>query len=143
MFLRKTLTSWRKVISSEPDKIRQAEVYLIGRNFRGEQRTVNVHGHIKDEDLAGLMVGMFVEASIVIGNQPVDVLPEKAIVKDGYQNYIFVQDAAEGQSMGFSRIEVTVGNADQGWVEVNPLQEISEDVKIVISPLLWKMKADG
>ena len=68
----------------------QGEVFLVGKSFVPENKTVKVHGHIKGEH-DNFIRGLYVEAKIYTGDQQVQALPEEALVMDEGKSYIFVR----------------------------------------------------
>lgn len=68
----------------------QGEVYLVGKSFDKESKTVRVHGHIRGEH-PSFIRGLYIEANIYTGDQQVQALPEDAIVVDERKSYIFVR----------------------------------------------------
>lgn len=68
----------------------QGEVYLVGKSFDKESKTVRVHGHIRGEH-PDFIRGLYIEANIYTGDQQVQALPEEAIVVDEGKSYIFVR----------------------------------------------------
>jgi cobalt-zinc-cadmium efflux system membrane fusion protein len=119
-------------------KERTAKVFLIGREISSE-RTVRVHGHIDVEDRE-LIPGMYLKATIEAGGQPVQALPEAAVLNYEDKKYIFVQD----YSLTFRQTEVRTGVTDNGYVEVSNLDGTSVgNQKVVIKgayKLLSKLK---
>jgi cobalt-zinc-cadmium efflux system membrane fusion protein len=68
----------------------QGEVFLVGKSFDAENKTVKVHGHIEGAH-NNFIRGLYVEAKIYTGNQQVQALPEEAVVADEGESYIFVR----------------------------------------------------
>jgi len=93
-------------------KERMATVYLIGREISPD-RTVRIHSHLDEED-ANLLPGMYLTALIELQNNPVDALPEDAVVDFGGRHYIFI---ANGKNE-FRQVEVKTGMHELGYTEV-------------------------
>jgi membrane fusion protein, heavy metal efflux system len=132
-------------------KVYDGEVYLVGKSFDQENKTVKVHGHIKG-DPEGFIRGMYVEARIYTGKQQVQALPEEAIVMDEGKSYIFIrtedehgqEEAAHASEVhaehdetetehgtSFRRIQVTTGEKEKGYVQITQLPKLPEGVQIV------------
>jgi len=95
------------------------EVYLIGQTIESDTRTVNIHGHIDNEDqLTGVLPGMYVEATIDVETNLRTVLPSDAItsVDDEYYVLIKVKESPEGYA--FTRKQVVVGEFNNQWTEI-------------------------
>ncbi|MDN5217032.1 efflux RND transporter periplasmic adaptor subunit [Fulvivirgaceae bacterium BMA12] len=99
------------------NKIYKGEIHLVGKAFEGDQRTVNVHGHLKDE-LIEFIPGIYVEADILVKSTTVDALPQAALVSQEGKEYIFTRIGESQGNMEFQRLEVTTGIKGDGWVEI-------------------------
>ncbi len=133
----------------------QGKVFLVGKSFDPESKTVKVHGHIEGEH-EEFIRGLYVEAKIYTGNQKVQALPEEAIVEEEGKSYIFVRTndahahaeeevkpaavggqeeeevhAGEEHGISFRRVQVVTGEKDQGFVQIKQLPELSADAQIV------------
>ena len=122
-------------------KERLATVYLIGREI-SEDRTVQIHCHIEEEDRE-LLPGMYLNAVVETGGEVVPALPDEAIVDYQGKKYIFVlteeeshvdepashsasenevehseghEEASGGQH--FEMIEIEIGDSELGFAEV-------------------------
>ncbi|GAB3553258.1 efflux RND transporter periplasmic adaptor subunit [Spirosoma fluminis] len=97
----------------------RGKVYLIGKAFEGEARTITIHGHIDNEaQEARLIPGMFLNARILTGTRQATTLPEEAVVRKGQHGFVYVPT---GQGQTFRRIPVKIGQSEQGRIEVVPL----------------------
>ena len=93
-------------------------VSLVSPKKNMDARTFDVHGHIeKGEDL--LKPGMYVEAEILISDDSVLALPEKAIVFD--QNMPIVITDEDGT---YTEHTVETGARMDGWVEIRNHEEL-------------------
>jgi cobalt-zinc-cadmium efflux system membrane fusion protein len=134
----------RFVLANEA-KERTATVYLVGREIRAD-RTVTVHCHIDRED-KDMLPGMYLKAVIETGGKLVTALPESAIIDYLGKRYFFIEVAAAHQSPASSHhyemIEVSTGDTERGYVEVNLPESYDRDVNVVVEgaySILSKMK---
>lgn len=118
-------------------KERFATVYLIGREIT-EDRTVQIHCHIEQEDKE-LLPGMYLNAIVETGGAVVPALPDDAVVDYQGKKYIFALTEEEGHSeeptsnstsepqledeeepggQHFEMIEIEVGDSELGFTEV-------------------------
>lgn len=98
----------------------RGRVYLIGKAFAGDARTITIHGHVDNEaQEARLIPGMFLNARILTGSRTATTLPEEAVVRKGQTGFIYV---ATGQARTFQRIPVRLGPVAQGRIEVIPVK---------------------
>ncbi len=108
-------------------KERIATVYLIGREISPD-RTVRIHSHLDEED-ADLLPGMYLTALIELQNNPVDALPDDAVVDYGGRHYIFVANGKDE----FRQVEVKTGMRELGYTEVtlpDALDPVATDIVI-------------
>jgi len=119
-------------------KERIATVYLIGREISPD-RTVRIHSHLDEED-ADLLPGMYLTALIELQNNPVDALPDDAVVDYGGRHYIFVTDGKNE----FRQVEVKTGMHELGFTEVTLPDTIDRATTDVVTrgaySLLSKLK---
>ncbi|WP_367868349.1 efflux RND transporter periplasmic adaptor subunit [Pedobacter sp. WC2423] len=100
---------------------RVATVTLVGREIN-EDKTVTVHC-VANTQSRNLIPGAYLNALIETGTEEVNALPESAIADFAGKKYIFIET---GQRKGknaelnyhFQLLEVTVGSAAAGYVEV-------------------------
>lgn len=117
------------VLANEREE-REATVYLIGREIK-EDRTVNIHCHLNDEDV-NLIPGTYLKAYIETGGNEVNAVPDEALVQYQGKKYIFLEE--EGHEEGahhFTLLEVETGNRDNGYTELIGV-EISENQTLVL-----------
>jgi cobalt-zinc-cadmium efflux system membrane fusion protein len=116
-------------LANAPEEWMEAEVFLIGNNVR-QDRSITIHGHLKDEN-KDLLPGMFVNAAIEVEALEHYALPEEAIVRFEGKPFIFksLGKRQEGEvSMNdFEMLEIIKGNEEEGYVAftfVDMTQEI-------------------
>ena len=107
----------------------EAYVYLVGRMFEGEARTLNVHAHVRDEKREGeLIPGAYVNAYIRTGDRQAVTVPPDALVRKGEHGFIYIQE----KNHEFRRIPVEIGGtSDSGNTEVKTSENLT-DKKLVI-----------
>ncbi|UII29636.1 efflux RND transporter periplasmic adaptor subunit [Fulvivirga ulvae] len=125
-------------------------VFLVGKSFDQQSKTVKVHAHIEHED-HGFIRGYYAEAKIYTEDKKIVALPEEAVVSDEGNSYIFIftedshekRDSHEGEEehthnkheethgTSFKRIQVVIGERDQGFIQIVEVPALTADVKIV------------
>lgn len=107
----------------------EAYVYLVGRMFEGEARTLNIHAHVKDESREDdLIPGAYVNAYIRTGDRQAITVPPDALVRKGEHGFIYIQE----KNHEFRRIPVQIGGtSDSGNTEIKTTFDLS-DKKLVI-----------
>jgi len=107
------------------------EVYLVGKTFEADKRSINVHGHLNDKEV-GFLPGMYVEATIITGEKLVTAIPEEAVVTEGTATYIFVESGEGENEVSYHKIDVHTGLRSDGWCEIQPLEALNENTRVVI-----------
>ncbi|SHM18241.1 efflux RND transporter periplasmic adaptor subunit [Hymenobacter psychrotolerans] len=106
-----------------------ARVFLVGRAFNPEARTVTVHAHL-EPNREDLIPGQYVRGSIQTEGSRQRTLPEDAIIQAGEISYVFAQTAAAGQPT-FHRYKAATGASDGGTVAVTLLEPVPDTLKMV------------
>lgn len=111
----------------------QAEVHLINKMVNEEKRTINVHGHLKNENNQNHFVpGMYVEAEIATNNVQAKALPESAIVTVDDQSFVLVLKNKTDGIFEFEKREVQVGLPTNGMIEIKNGSVFSTQEKILV-----------
>ena len=110
-------------------------VHLVGKSVDEETRTINVHGHVAEEDEKLFIPGMFVEAEIELESQMVICLPESAIVHSGGTDMVLVRIIDNKDSSAdiiFEPQEITLGKKSGVWVEIlNKDEFVGKEILLV------------
>jgi len=109
----------------------KARVFLVGKAFDDDARTVRVHAHLEPER-TDLLPGQFVAARIQTAGARQRTLPEDALVQAGGFSYAFVRthQSANGRAT-FRRVKVRTGPSVAGAVAVTPLEPIADTTQLV------------
>ena len=95
----------------------EAEVHLVGTSIDATNRTVKIHGHIKDEKETNFIVGMFVEAEIVINNTNSFALPNTAVAEIEGDFFALVLES-KSANYTFTKTKINVGKQTENYIEV-------------------------
>ena len=107
----------------------EAYVYLVGRMFEGDARTLNIHAHVKDERREGeLIPGAYVNAYIRTGDRQAVTVPPNALVRKGEHGFIYIQE----KNHEFRRIPVEIGaTSDSGNTEIKTSENLADKQLVV------------
>jgi cobalt-zinc-cadmium efflux system membrane fusion protein len=125
----------------------EGEIYGINKSFENDSKGVVVHAVIKNPG-ANLIPGMYVTGLIGIGTATAAAVPIDAVIRSEGKPYIFiVEEEAEDQHdhanekdhdrakdnkvTHFKKIEVSTGIAELGYIQINPLEKLPLDVRVV------------
>lgn len=109
-----------------------AEVHLVGKSIEGNERTINVHGHLDEKIKQKLLTGMFVEASIATSSKNGLALPFDAVISENNKNYVLLLESAKNNSYSFKKVAVKIGEKNSSFIEVIPNNLIKASSKIVV-----------
>jgi membrane fusion protein, heavy metal efflux system len=112
-------------IPEASSKTFEAEVHLVGTSIDDTNRTVKIHGHIKDEKEVSFIVGMFVEAEIVTNTSNSFALPNAAIAEIEGDYFALVLES-KSTNYRFNKIKINVGKQTENYIEVLNYNDFSE-----------------
>lgn len=95
------------------------KVFLVGKNFESDSKAVNVHVHLSDEKAEQMLIpGQYLNGYIQMDSRKVSALPEAAILREGDENYVFVQKGNGKEQKSFLKTKVEIGATQDGMVEI-------------------------
>jgi RND family efflux transporter MFP subunit len=107
-----------------------AEVHLVGKSIEGNDRTINIHGHLDDAIKQKLLTGMFVEAEIIVDSKKGLAIPSEALVTENNKNFVLLLDN-EKNGYSFKKVSVTIGEKSENFVEILPNTLINSSSRIL------------
>jgi cobalt-zinc-cadmium efflux system membrane fusion protein len=108
-----------------------AEVHLIGQTIDNETRTAQVHGHLISDN-EQFLVGMFVEAEIIIKSKLKPALPNTAlIIEEGITSVMVLTEKNEN-GYNFEKVAVEIGLKDDNYVEIKNTSQIKEGSQVLV-----------
>lgn len=111
-------------------EIFKADVHLVGKSIEGNDRTINVHGHLDDAIKQKLLTGMFVEAGIVVDSKKGLAVPSEAIISENNKNFVLLLENKK-KGYTFRKVNVTLGEKSEEFVEIIPSGIINASSKIL------------
>ena len=107
----------------------EAEVHLVGTTIDENSRIVKVHGHLNDESKANFIVGMFVEADIIMNSKNSFALPKDAVIEIGENYFSLVLNKQENNNFYFEKIKLDIDEQNEIFVSVlNSEALINKDI---------------
>ena len=129
-------------VANLPDEELVATIFAVGKEFESNTRAVHVHAKL-DSNPGNLIPGMYISGHIHTDENYTRSLPNDAIVTEGTNAYIFVQDNSEiseepqehgdENAMAFRMEEVVTGKTDEGYTEIKLLNPLPEDTRVVLN----------
>ena len=112
-------------------------VYTIDKTFDDVKKSFSVRAKVNmNPNSKALLPGIYVNAVIETTDNPVNTLPDEAIVKEGQSEYVFVLTRTkiiENQEYYvFEMKEIKTGMPGSGVTSVTLLDQVPENAKFVI-----------
>jgi membrane fusion protein, heavy metal efflux system len=120
------------VVPEASKEVFDAEVHLVGKSIEGNDRTINVHGHLDDNIKQKLITGMFVEAKIKTNSKKGLSIPTEALISENNKNFVLLLDTKKNNILSFKKVPVTVGEKSEKAVEIIPDNQIKASSKILV-----------
>lgn len=109
-----------------------AEVHLVGKSIEGNDRTINIHGHLDDNIKQKLITGMFVEAKIKVNAKMGLAVPADAVIIENNKNYVLLLDNSKDNQIAFKKVPVEIGEKSEKMIELIPNNQINANSKILV-----------
>ena len=109
----------------------EAEVHLVGKTIDETTRFVRVHGHITNEAQANFIVGMFVEADIVINSSKSLALPKEAIIEADNNNFVLALKKKTNSHYYFEKLKVNLGSQTEKHVSILNVNDLNNKAIII------------
>ncbi|HUH45634.1 MAG TPA: efflux RND transporter periplasmic adaptor subunit [Arenibacter sp.] len=111
----------------------KADVYLVGTSIDPQSRTVQVHGHLHDDENYNFAMGMFVEADIITEDKMLTSLPDEAVIELEDKYYVLVLDQEGNGTKTFHAKEVKIGARYAGHTAIVDPGEISASDQLLLN----------
>lgn len=106
-------------------------VYVIGKEFNPNSKTIRIHGHL-DGTKPTFLKDLFINAKIYLNDVESSALPENAIINDGGNSFIYVaNEKANEDEIEFEKVAVIAGATDNGFTAVKLIDTIPDGMQIV------------
>jgi len=117
-----------------------AEVHLVGTTIDEKSRRVKVHGHI-DHTQTNFIVGMFVEAEILVSSSKSLALPKEAVIKVDDDFFALVLKEETSTEYHLEKVKINQGRETEAFVEVLNTDDL-KDKQIIIKGT-YMLLSDG
>ncbi|WP_297335326.1 efflux RND transporter periplasmic adaptor subunit [Algoriphagus sp.] len=119
-------------IPEQVESIVDAQVYVIGQAVNPD-RQILVHAHLLDQaDQEKFVPGMYVEGRLQLASQMGMSLPESAVLSEGDKRFILILAQENGKGYELEKIEVSVGQTQEGYTQVLPKRDLKADQKVLV-----------
>ncbi|HAI77402.1 MAG TPA: hypothetical protein DCM08_14320 [Microscillaceae bacterium] len=114
-------------IAGKSEPVFEAYIKQIVEKVNPTTKTVMVHAHIEQTKNL-LKTGMFVNATIHVGDRETLVVPETAVLREGDKTYAFV---ASGK-LQYTKVPLELGNKEETWFEVRNSADFAAETQFVV-----------
>ncbi|MFT5736502.1 MAG: cobalt-zinc-cadmium efflux system membrane fusion protein [Maribacter sp.] len=118
-------------IPEASEEIFKANVHLVGAVME-ENRTIKVHGHLKDESENNFLTGMFVAADIITSAKFEKAIPSQAVVFIEEIPYVLVLEKKEGETFYFRSQEVSIKATGAEYVVIESENGFGMDTEFLV-----------
>lgn len=108
-----------------------AEVHLVGKSIEGNDRTINIHGHLDNNLKQKLLSGMFVEAGIVVDSKKGLAIPVEALITENNKNFVLLLENNKNNIYSFKKAAVSIGEKSEKFIEIIANNQINSSSKIL------------
>ena len=121
-------------IQEEGNTEYEGTVHLVNKNVDIEKRTIGIHGHLIDDQVAKrLSPGMYVEADIYTASDSKPSLPREATVDLDGNLYVLVLETSENEEYVFREKEIKAGASNREFIEITNTDDFTSDAQFLIS----------
>ena len=121
-------------IQEEGNTEYEGTVHLVNKNVDIEKRTIGIHGHLIDDQVAKrLSPGMYVEADIYTASDSKPSLPREAAVDLDGNLYVLVLETSENEEYVFREKEIKAGASNREFIEITNTDDFTSDAQFLIS----------
>lgn len=118
-------------IPESTDKSFAGHIHLIGKSI-DKNRTVQVHVHIDHDSEHNFIVGMFVDADIMIENKTSVALPESAFVDVDGKSFVLILKSKDNENYIFTKKELISGKTYNGFTEIKESGDLKDTFQFLI-----------
>ncbi|MBU2940832.1 efflux RND transporter periplasmic adaptor subunit [Lacinutrix sp. C3R15] len=117
-------------IPEASNKTYEAEVHLVGTTIDEQTRRVKVHAHV-DNDKENFIVGMFVDADIIIDSKKAPSLPKEAIIESDNNFFVLTLKEENATEFYFEKIKLVTGKQTETYIEIVNTEALKEKQIVV------------
>lgn len=127
-------------LQDDPNTKYKATIYLIEK-LVNEDRMINVHCHLEEEQEKTLIPGMFITAEITLEESEVYALPEDAVVLFDGHHYVLEQVVKE--KYDFQQKIVEIGQTKNGFVQLMPSSSLDSSATYLTKGAYYLILGEG
>ena len=118
----------QKILFKIPEASNQtykADVHLVGTTIDEITRRVRVHGHVGNDEKENFIVGMFVDAEILISNFNSIGLPKQAVIEIDDDAFVLILNEKTNDEFHLKKVKLKLGKQNENGVEVLNTEDLN------------------
>lgn len=104
-------------IPEASDTVFEGNVHIVGSTVDETTRRVKVHGHV-DNKSNQFIIGMYVNAAIMLSEKLAYGLPSEALLQDESGNYVLIIDNDAKNGITLKKLNVSTGRKNENHTEI-------------------------
>ncbi|WP_417371107.1 efflux RND transporter periplasmic adaptor subunit [Gelidibacter japonicus] len=115
-------------LQNDTDKVYKGVVHLVNKTINAQDRTVNIHGDLVNEEEVKLFApGMYIEAEILTTTAEHPALPSEAVANIDNDFFVLVKE----DSTNFKRVLVKIGAINNGFTQILNATDFKANTKFL------------
>jgi cobalt-zinc-cadmium efflux system membrane fusion protein len=111
-------------LQNNTQKVYDAQVHLINRSINAQDRTIDIHGDLVNEEDAKLFVpGMYIETDILTSSDVFEALPSEAVVN--IENVYFA--LIKQSDTTYKKVPIEIGMISNGYTQILNTEDFNKD----------------
>lgn len=111
-------------LQNNTKKVYDARVHLINRSINAQDRTIDIHGDLVNEEDAKLFVpGMYIETDILTSSDVFEALPSEAVVN--IENVFFA--LIKQSDTTYKKVPIEIGMISNGYTQILNTDDFNKD----------------
>lgn len=117
-------------IPETSNKTYEAEVHLVGTTIDDQTRRIKVHAHV-DNEKENFIVGMFVDADIIVDSKKALGLPNEAIIENENNLFVLTLKEENATDFYFEKVKLVTGKKTETNIEIINTEALKEKQIVV------------
>jgi cobalt-zinc-cadmium efflux system membrane fusion protein len=115
-------------LQNEMNEIYKGKIHLVNKAINTQERTVDVHGDLVNEEEAKLFTpGMYIEAEILTTSAQHPALPTEAVANIDNDYFVLVKKT----DTTFKRVLVKIGSTNNGFTQIINANEFDQNTEFL------------
>ena len=123
-------------IGDNTTKSYSSKIEIVGKAINEEDRSISVFGKLTDDLKEKLIVGMFVNASILQSNKKAMALPKSAVISENDKKFVLLLQKKSNTVYTFKKVAVKTGVESDNFIEIIPNSLVNNTAELLTNGTL-------